>query len=63
MTIKVIKTLPGIRTKHNGSQKSNLVKETHQFAKNKTGTKKHGTGTSEIPHEQVHTIKIKLQNT
>ena len=31
--------------------------------KNKTGTKKHGTGTSEKPYEQAHTIKIKLQNT
>ena len=58
----MIKTLPDIRTKHNESQESNPVKEIHKFIKNKIGTKKHGTGTSEIIHEQVHTMKIKLRN-
>ena len=59
----MLKTSPGIRTKHNESQESNPIKEIHKFMKNETDTKKHDTGTSEILHEQVHTMKIKLINT
>ena len=59
----MLKTSSDIHTKHNEGQKSNSIKEIHKIMKNKTGTKKHSTGTSEIPHEQVLTIKIKLQNT
>ena len=59
----MLKTSPGICTKHNEGQESNPIKEIHKIMKNKTGTKKHGTGTNEILHEQVHTMKIKLMNT